>query len=224
MKLKDLTVLKGKYPDEKVQIFIDGSNLYHALKRECGRVDLDYLKFAEKLTNGRKLIRLNLYVAAFDPQKSPKEARDQQRFIDETRKLPYVTVKQRMLNYNNGIPHQKGIDILIAVDMVTQALWNYYDTGILVSGDGDFAPVLSSIKNAGKHVENVSFDSASSKSLVESSDLFILLTRQDLEDCFKVKRPRSRVPITAYRPQSKESKTLVSAIDRDTGSLKAAVK
>ena len=196
MKLKDLTEYKGKYPQERVQIFVDGSNLYHALKSECGRVDLDYLKFAEMLTNGRKLIRLNLYVATFDPQRSPKEAREQQRFIDDVQKLPYINVKHKMLNYKDGIPYEKGIDILIAVDMVTQALWNYYDTSILVSGDGDFAPVLSKIKNSGKQVENVSFDSRRSKSLIESSDLFIELTPEDLRDCFKNGYPPNKsIPI-----------------------------
>jgi uncharacterized LabA/DUF88 family protein len=213
MKLRDLPEYKGKYPDERVQIFVDGSNLYHALKSECGRIDLDYLKFAEKLTNGRKLIRLNLYVATFDSHRSPKEAREQQRFIDDVQKLPYITVKHKMLNYKDGIPYEKGIDILIAVDMVTQALWNYYDTGILVSGDGDFAPMLSRIKNAGKQVENASFDARRSKSLIESSDLFIELTPEDLQDCFKnshtsnkavpileiPSRHSSRIPMAAAR-------------------------
>ncbi len=202
MKLKDLTEYKGKYPGERVQIFVDGSNLYHALKSECGRVDLDYLKFAEMLTNGRKLIRLNLYVATFDSHRSPKEAREQQRFIDDVQKLSYITVKHKMLNYKDGIPYEKGIDILIAVDMVTQALWNYYDTGILVSGDGDFAPMLSRIKNAGKHVENASFDSRRSKSLIESSDLFIELTPEDLQDCFKNGYPPQKsIPIQEIPPR-----------------------
>jgi len=107
-----------------------------------------------------------------------------------------------MLNYKDGIPYEKGIDILIAVDMVTQALWNYYDTGILVSGDGDFAPMLSRIKNAGKQVENASFDSRRSKSLIESSDLFIELTLEDLKDCFKNGQPSQKsIPIQEIPPR-----------------------
>ena len=138
-----------------------------------------------KLTNGRKLIRLNLYVATFEPQRSPKDARGQQRFIDDVQKLPYVTVKHTMLSYKNGQPYEKGSDILIAVDMVTQALWNYYDTGILVSDDSDFAPMLSTIKNAGKHIESVGFSCRRSRILSDSSDFFVELTREDLQDCFR---------------------------------------
>ncbi len=152
------------------------------------------MKFAAKLTNGRKLIRVNLYMATFDARRSPEGAREQQRFISGVQKLPYVTIKHKMVSYNGNVTYEKGIDILIAVDMLTQALWNYYDTCILVSGDGDFAPALTAIKNAGKQVENVSFGCHRSKDLIASSDLFIELTREDLQDCFGTKRgTKSRV-------------------------------
>jgi hypothetical protein len=32
--------------DERVAIFIDGSNLYHSLAEHCNRFDLDYRAFA----------------------------------------------------------------------------------------------------------------------------------------------------------------------------------
>lgn len=35
-----------------IMIFIDGSNLYHSLKGEFGRSDLDYAKFVSCLTLG----------------------------------------------------------------------------------------------------------------------------------------------------------------------------
>ena len=37
---------------ERVAIFIDGSNLYHSLEENCGRFDLDFGAFAEKLCRG----------------------------------------------------------------------------------------------------------------------------------------------------------------------------
>ena len=39
---------------DRVMIFIDGSNLYHVLMRNCGRYDLYFSKFATKLANKRK--------------------------------------------------------------------------------------------------------------------------------------------------------------------------
>jgi len=184
MKLSDF--LKLKYdPKDRVQIFIDGSNLYHALKNECKNVHLDYLKFSYLLANGRKLIRTYFYISTLDATKKAQEAQDQQRFLNALREVPYITIKHRPLNYAKVVPVEKGVDILIATDMLTNALRNGYDTAILVSGDGDFAPVLEEIARAGKQVENAAFRSSRSDALVSASDLFIELNKNDLTGCFK---------------------------------------
>ena len=94
------------------------------------------------------------------------------------------TVKHRPLTYKNNIPVEKGVDILIATDMLTGALRNCYDTAIIVSGDGDFAPVLEEIKRAGKQIENATFSSCRSDALINASDLFIELTKTDFAGCF----------------------------------------
>ena len=172
-------------PRERIQIFIDGSNLYYALRNECQRTDLDWLEFSNLLANGRKLIRINYYVSVVDATRDPDTAKSQQRFLDALRHVPYVTVTTRPLTYKGDIPVEKGVDIAIAIDMLTNALRNCYDTAILVSGDGDFAPVLDEIKRAGKNVENATFRSGRSDALINASDLFIELIRDDLHKCFR---------------------------------------
>ena len=62
--------------------------------------------------------------------------------------------------------------------MLTGALRNCYDTAIMVSGDGDFAPVLEEIKREGKQIENATFSSCRSDALINASDLFIELTKK----------------------------------------------
>ena len=47
--------------NERVMVFIDGSNLYHVLTQSCGRHDLQFDKFALKLANGRDLKRIYYY-------------------------------------------------------------------------------------------------------------------------------------------------------------------
>ncbi len=170
---------------ERVQIYIDGSNLYHALKAECGNTKLDYFRFSKLLANGRKLIRLNYYTATLDPTREPEPAKRHQKFLDSLRHVPYVSIKHRPLHYAKGVPLEKGVDILIATDMLTGALRNCYDTAILVSGDGDFAEVLEEIKRAGKQVENATFLSSRSDALINAADLFIGLTKEGLKDCFR---------------------------------------
>ena len=46
---------------ERIMVFIDGSNLYHVLGEVCGRHDLNFGKFAEKIAGDRRLIRTYYY-------------------------------------------------------------------------------------------------------------------------------------------------------------------
>ncbi|MCH9037436.1 MAG: NYN domain-containing protein, partial [Chloroflexi bacterium] len=48
-------------PASRVAIFIDGSNLYHALEENCRRADLSFPKFVHKLLRGRRLLRTYYY-------------------------------------------------------------------------------------------------------------------------------------------------------------------
>lgn len=170
---------------ERVQIYVDGSNLYHGLKAECGSAKLDYLKFSRLLANGRKLIRLNYYCATLDLSRDAPTAKGQQKFLNSLRHVPYVAIRHRPMNYRRGLPLEKGVDVLLATDMLTGALRNCYDTAILVSGDGDFVEVLEEIKRAGKQVENATFSSGRSDALINAADLFVALSQEGLEDCFR---------------------------------------
>lgn len=48
---------------------------------------------------------------------------------------------------------EKKVDIGIAVDIISLGYENAYDTAVLVSGDGDFVPVVKKLKEIGKNVE-----------------------------------------------------------------------
>ena len=50
-------------------------------------------------------------------------------------------------------PIEKKIDIKIAIDIVSLAYENAYDTAVLVSGDGDFVPVVKKVKKLNKKAE-----------------------------------------------------------------------
>jgi len=52
---------------------------------------------------------------------------------------------------------EKGVDVKIAVDMIKLALDDSYDAAILVSGDSDFVPVISQLKELKKKVQVAMF-------------------------------------------------------------------
>ena len=48
---------------------------------------------------------------------------------------------------------EKGVDVRLATDMVTNGFKNLYDVAILISGDADFSHAIQAVKDVGKHVE-----------------------------------------------------------------------
>ncbi len=76
-----------------------------------------------------------------------------------------------------GVPVEKGIDIMLATDLLYFAWNDFYDVALLVSGDSDFAYALQAVKNMGKHVEVAYFESGASNDLLNIADDRHLLDR-----------------------------------------------
>ena len=151
-------------------IFIDGSNLYHALRNNFQRSDLNFAKFADKLCGERPLSRIYYYNVLQDQAQHPETYREQQDFLDALHHMPYLEVRLGRTKMAQGIPVEKGIDIMLATDMLYFAWTGLYDVAILVSGDGDFAYALQTVKNMGKHVEVAYFENNVSRDLLDIAD------------------------------------------------------
>jgi uncharacterized LabA/DUF88 family protein len=67
---------------------------------------------------------------------------------------------------------EKGIDTLISKDILTFAFKDKFDTAILVSGDGDFIPIIDEIKSYGKKVELWAFKHTLGKELKNKVDTY----------------------------------------------------
>ena len=180
--------------ENRVAIFIDGSNLYHALRDNLSRVDLNFAEFTTKVCAGRPLFRVYYYNVLQDPLQRPDGHREQQEFLDTLRKTPYLEVRLGSTKLLQGVPVEKGIDIMLATDLLHYAWDNLYDVAVLVSGDGDFAYALQAVKNMGKHVEVAYFESNVSKNLLEVADNNLLLDRNFLRGLWRVKDHHTRRP------------------------------
>jgi len=105
-----------------------------------------------------------------DPTQRPDGYREQQEFLDILRKTPYLEVRLGTTKIAQGIPVEKGIDIMLATDLLYFAWNNFYDVAVLVSGDSDFAYALQAVKNMGKHIEVAYFESGVSRDLLDAAD------------------------------------------------------
>ena len=118
---------------DRVAIFIDGSNLYHSLKNNFKRFDLNFAEFARKLCGQRKLVRTYYYNVLQDPSQKMEGHREQSDFLDTLRKTPYLELRLGSTKLSQGVQVEKGIDVMIATDLLYFAANNTYDIAILVS-------------------------------------------------------------------------------------------
>ena len=144
--------------DERVMLFIDGNNIYGGMKELKLKSDPtlpdfpDFSKLGRLLAQHRKIIRSFFYTGQFDPKKNPVEYRRQSFVFNRIRESCSMRFG-RLLQRESGIYIEKGVDVLLTIDMIRLARLNSYDTAILLSGDGDFIETVKEVREMGKRVE-----------------------------------------------------------------------
>lgn len=150
-----------KHTDQRIAVFIDAQNLYHSARH----LYKSYVNFANVLKDavaGRKLIRAIAYVIT-------SEAGDEKAFFEALNKMGIETKTKDLQVFSSGA--KKGDwDVGLAVDAIKIA--HRLDAVVIVSGDGDFVPLVEYLKTK-TQVEAVSFGKSSSMKLKESVDDFL---------------------------------------------------
>ncbi|MSQ32754.1 MAG: NYN domain-containing protein [Dehalococcoidia bacterium] len=167
---------------DKVVIFIDGSNFYHALEQNCGRADVDFTRFAQRLAGERRIVRIYYYNVIQDVSRNPDGYREQQKFLTSLFDTPYLEVRLGTTRSREGVTVEKGVDVMLAVDLVSYGASHIYDTAIVVSGDADYAYAVQTVKNMGRLVELAAFESNASKDLLLVVDNRHFLDRNFFKD------------------------------------------
>lgn len=154
----------------RVAIFIDGLNLFHSAL-QLG-IEIDYLKLLCRLTESSRLLRAFFYTVV-DSSRQPsirmRAHEKQQGFLFWMRRNGYRVVTKEYQPADNA--KKPNLNVEIAVDMIT--LSPYYDTAVLVSGDGDLAYAVNAVTNKGARVEVVSLRPITSDNLIDVADYFI---------------------------------------------------
>ena len=131
---------------KRIVIFVDNSNIFQGFKKY--NIKADYEKMKKLITNGRKLQSIFLYEGVVYPISSEKK-----RWYKELSKKSGYVIKASFDKISSLGVAEKKVDIRIAVDVISLAYERAYDTAVLVSGDGDFVPVVKKLKEIGKNVE-----------------------------------------------------------------------
>lgn len=184
--------------NDRVFIFIDGSNLDMAtLKSFNKRVSPERL--VGKLVGERRLMRINYYESPLLPEVNRKSFDAQQTFFERLRINPFFDLRlgRRVRRekeftcshcgelFKKTSYEQKGVDTLIAFDLVALATRNAYDIAILVAGDQDFVCPVLEVRIMNKYIENAFTDYAWAPSLKTVADKAIVLDTNFLKDCWQ---------------------------------------
>jgi uncharacterized LabA/DUF88 family protein len=203
-------------------VFIDGSNLYHVLGQTCGRHDLQFDKFAQKLANGRNLRRVYYYNIRQEAFEDRSNAADQDKFLSSLYDTPHLEVKLGIWKQRGATMVEKGVDVMLAVDLVTHAYEDHYDSAIIVSGDADFYPALQAVKDVGKQVEVAAFDQNISSEAARVADLHIKLTKTFFTGLWMTRTQQRQRNDALRRPEVSDE--AASPNGEDKAATKAATK
>jgi len=151
-----------KHKNQRVGIFIDTQNLYHCAKNIYG-AKVNFGNVVKDGLAGRSLTRAVAYVIT-------TESGDEQSFFEALGKVGIET-KTKNLQIFAGGAKKADWDVGLAVDIIKLA--PKLDAVILISGDGDFVPLVEYVQNMGCQVEVMSFGKATSAKLIETCDDFI---------------------------------------------------
>lgn len=152
--------LKNK--DQRVAVFIDVQNLYHSAKN-LHQARVSFGEVLKDGVGGRKLIRAFGYVVR-------TKTGEEKPFFEALLKLGIETRVKDLQEYYGGLK-KADWDVGIAVDAIKTSA--AVDVIVLVSGDGDFVPLVEYLKNHGKRVEVMAFGKSTSSKLKEAADELI---------------------------------------------------
>jgi len=191
---------------QKTILFIDGENLRHYIEdvlektydREKALILNVNLKQLFKTTLSKiKIDKIIYYSAKLKEHKETlKRSKD---LIQKQRALKAKLQNQEFTFVMSGyvrpqkvvidkkekiIFKEKGVDVKMAVDLVSMACDKIIDTAIICSSDSDLQPAIKEIKHRGVKVIYLGFEFKPNKGLIYTASRAILIRNSEVIDCY----------------------------------------
>lgn len=155
-----------KHKEQRVGVLVDVSNMYHSAKN-LFKKRVNFEEILKEAVAGRKLIRATAYVV--------KTETEEEMYFFEALSQQGFEVRMKDLQIFAGGAKKADWDVGIAVDAIKLA--NKLDVIILITGDGDYIPLVNYLQNTtGCLVEIMAFRQTTSGKLIEEADDFINLS------------------------------------------------
>jgi len=167
-------------------IQIDGSNFYHKVKRTNPKIHLTnfkYRRLVSSLINPKDKATIVYYVGEVkNVRENPKNRQlfaNQQKLFNNLQNQN-IQIKLGYLLLSDGVYHEKGVDVQIAVDITRGAIKNEYDKCYLISSDTDLLPAIQTAKDEGKQIIYVGFENFISRALSKNCSSYKILKKNQI--------------------------------------------
>ncbi len=152
-----------KHKNQRVAVLIDVQNMYHSAKN-IYKARTNFKEILKAAVAGRQLIRAIAYVIS-------TESGEEQPFFEALSKMG-IELKTKDLQIFPGGMKKADWDVGLTIDAVRFAD-SAIDAIVIITGDGDFVPLIEYLKGKGRQVEVAAFGKSTSAKLKEAADDFI---------------------------------------------------
>ena len=152
--------------EQRIGILVDVQNMFYSAKT-LHQSKIDYRKLLEEIVKERKLIRAIAYVVQ-------KPEVDQSSFLEALARCGYE-VKHKELPLREDGTSRGDWNIQMALDALVMA--PKLDCVALVTGNGNFLPLVGMLSARGCRVEIFSFAQSTSNELIRACDQFVPIER-----------------------------------------------
>lgn len=190
-------------------LLIDGENFTHKIKEvlegagkassiiDAVNIDLKVL-FANSLKglkiSSRVFYGAKLHYHPETPEKSEKLIKSQRKLVNNLKSQGYEFIMAGNVRgqkvEKKMIFREKGVDVRIAVDMVSLACDKKVKTIVLCSSDSDLQPAIAEVRKRRVEVVYLGFENKPNKGLTFTTNRTILLRNSEIVEACKKKEER----------------------------------
>ena len=175
-------------PDQRVAVLVDVQNIYYSA-RNLFSTKVNFKALLKHVTHGRLLVRAIAYVI------NAEAAGEKVNFFEAVNEAGFE-VKEKELTVFLGGAKKGDWDLGIAMDAIR--LGHKVDSVVLISGDGDFCPLVNYLQQSlGCPVEVVAFKHTTNHTLITMADDFTNIEDHKTELLFRSRPEGKKHPVPA---------------------------
>ena len=189
-----------RHPDQRVGVFIDTQNMYYSARHLHSR-KVDFNAVVGRAVGDRRLFRQIAYVVT-------TKSGDERPFLEALERIGIELREKELKEYYSG-QKKADWDVGLTVDVIR--MLDMLDVVVIVSGDGDYVPLVSYCKSRGRAVEVMGFRETTATVLVEEADAYINMS--DHKDTYLIgggkggsKKKRKKQNVNSKKKKHRKNK------------------